>query len=83
MDFDYQICKLTNAFTKDYPSSTYPEVLYGYKRNEKNIAPNIGRISYISKESAERARKRFENLSDLPEVQSATNADYFSGWEPK
>lgn len=59
------------------------EVLYGYKRNEKNITPTVGRITYVSKESTARLRKRFENIDCLPEMQNTSNTDYFSGWEPK
>lgn len=44
------------------------EVLYGYKSDEKNISTDIGRITYVSKESAERIHKNGSSNYDLPEM---------------
>ena len=43
-------------------------VLYGYSNNEKNIAPDITRITYVSKEGPKGLRNRFDNVCDMPQV---------------
>ena len=51
-----------------------------YTDEERNIAPTVGRIPYVSKPSEKRTGRRFDNLSFMPHVSHASKTDCHPGW---